>query len=222
MLHTASHELSSLHSLVAQLVKNPPAMQETPVRLLVRKIPWRRDRLPTPVFLGFPGSSDGKQSACNAGDLGSIPELGSSPGGGHGNPLQSSCLETPHGQRRLVGYCLWGCKELDTTEKLCRAQCIHVNATLSIHPPHPSPLCPQVRSLHLHLCSCPLLKIFKNTFEFCILLLIASAYVLILKLCFYPKLPGRLIVRKMPQYVFDASTYTSSQGYGICALFHNV
>ena len=89
-------------------------------------------------------------------------------------------------------------------------------------PPYPSPLCPQVRSLHLHLCSCPFLKIFKNTFEFCILLLIASAYVLILKLCFYPKLPGRLIGRKMPQYVFDASTYTSSQGYGICALFHNV
>ena len=70
-------------------------------------------------------------------------------------------------------------------------------------PPDPSPLCLQVRSLHLHLYSCPFLKIFKNTFEFCILLLIASVYVLILKLCFYPKLPGRLIIRKMPQNVIQ-------------------
>ena len=65
----------------------------------VGKIPWRRHRLPTPVFLGFPGSSDSKESAWNAGDLGLIPELGKSPGGGHGNPLQYSCLENPHGQR---------------------------------------------------------------------------------------------------------------------------
>ena len=42
-------------SLIAQLVKNPPAMQETPVRFLGWKICWKRDRLPTPVFLGFPG-----------------------------------------------------------------------------------------------------------------------------------------------------------------------
>ena len=61
----------------------------------VRKFPWRRDRLPTPVFLGFPGGSDHKDSTCNAGDLGSIPGLGRSPGGGHGNPLQYSCLENP-------------------------------------------------------------------------------------------------------------------------------
>ena len=44
--------------------------------------------------LGFPVGSDGKESACNSGDLGSIPGLGRSPGGGHGNPLQYSCLET--------------------------------------------------------------------------------------------------------------------------------
>ena len=61
----------------------------------VRKLPWRRDRLPTPVFLGFPGGLDGKESACNVGDLVSIPELGRSPGRGHGNPLQYSCLENP-------------------------------------------------------------------------------------------------------------------------------
>ena len=58
--------------LVAQLVKNPPAMQETRFNSWVRKIPWRTDRLPTPVFLGSPGGSAGKESACSAGDLGSI------------------------------------------------------------------------------------------------------------------------------------------------------
>ena len=51
--------------------------------------------------LGFPGGSDSKESACNVGDLGSIPGLGRSPEGGHGNPLQYSCLENPHGQKSL-------------------------------------------------------------------------------------------------------------------------
>ena len=45
--------------------------------------------------LGFPGDSDGKESACNAGDLGSIPGSGRSPGEGNGYPLQYSCLENP-------------------------------------------------------------------------------------------------------------------------------
>ena len=45
--------------------------------------------------MGFPGGSDGKESACNAGDLGLIPGLGRCPGGVHGNPLQYSCLENP-------------------------------------------------------------------------------------------------------------------------------
>ena len=57
------------------------------------------------------GGSDGKESACNSEDLGSIPGLGRSPGGGHGNPLQYSCLENPQGQRSLVGASLWGRKE---------------------------------------------------------------------------------------------------------------
>ena len=48
-----------------------------------------------PNELGFPGGSESKESACNAGDPGSIPGLGRSPGGGHGNPLQDSCLENP-------------------------------------------------------------------------------------------------------------------------------
>ena len=65
---------------------------------------------------GFLGGSDGKESACNAGDLGSIPGLGRSLGGGYGNPFQYSCLENPHEQRSLAGYSPWGCKESDTTE----------------------------------------------------------------------------------------------------------
>ena len=51
--------------MTAQLVKNLPAMQETPFDSWVRKIPWRRDRLPTPVFLGSPCGSAGKESSCN-------------------------------------------------------------------------------------------------------------------------------------------------------------
>ena len=61
----------------------------------VRKISWRRDRITTPVFLVFPGGSDGRESVRNEGDLGLIPVLGRSPRGGHGNPLQYSCLENP-------------------------------------------------------------------------------------------------------------------------------
>ena len=49
----------------------------------------------TPSLLGFPRSSTGKESACNAGDLGLIPGLGRSPGEGNSNPLQYSCLENP-------------------------------------------------------------------------------------------------------------------------------
>ena len=47
------------------------------------------------LYLGFPGGSEDKASACNAGDLGSIPGLGRSPGEGNGSPLQYSCLESP-------------------------------------------------------------------------------------------------------------------------------
>ena len=93
-MHTLYRQLlNGRASLIAQLVKNPPAMQETLVPFLGRKICWRRDRLPTPVFLGFPCGSADKESACNAGDLGSIPGLGGSPGEGKGYPLQYSGLE---------------------------------------------------------------------------------------------------------------------------------
>ena len=60
--------------------------------------------------MGFPGGSDSKESTGNTGDLGSIPWLGRSPGGWHGNPLQYSCLENPYG---------W---ESDMTERLSTTQ----------------------------------------------------------------------------------------------------
>ena len=66
-----------------------------------------------------------KNPPANAGDIrdtGSVPGSGRSPGGGHGNPPQCSCLENPHGQRNLVSYSPWGHKELDMTERLSTAQ----------------------------------------------------------------------------------------------------
>ena len=68
------------------------------------------------VTSGFPGGSDSKESTCNVGDLVSIPCLGRSPGGGHGNPLQYSCLKNPHGQRSLIDCSPWRCKESETIE----------------------------------------------------------------------------------------------------------
>ena len=78
----------------------------------VRKIPWRRDRLPTTVFLGFPYGSAGKESACNVGDLGLVPGLGRSPGEGKGHPLQYSCLESS------MDYTVHGVAQSDTTQRL--------------------------------------------------------------------------------------------------------
>ena len=78
--------------------------------------------LPTPVLLGFPAGSDGEGYPRNMEDLGLISELGRSPGGGHGNLLQNSGLENPHGQRSLVDYSPWDGKESDTTEYLSTEQ----------------------------------------------------------------------------------------------------
>ena len=100
-------------SLIAQLVKNLPEMQETPVRSLGRKILWRRNRLPTPVFLGFLCDSPGKESAHNAGDLGSIPGLGRFPWRRERLPTLVFWPEEFHGL-----YSPRGRKELDTTERL--------------------------------------------------------------------------------------------------------
>ena len=70
--------------------------------------------------MGFPDSSGGKESAYNAGNPGSIPGLGRSPGEGNGNPLQDYCLENPMDRGvypcRLLSYGPWGHTEWDTTE----------------------------------------------------------------------------------------------------------
>ena len=79
--------------LLAQRVQNLTAVQETLVQSWVGKIPWRRDGLPTPVFLDFPSGSAGKESTHNMGDLGSIPGLRRSPGKGKSYPLRYSGLE---------------------------------------------------------------------------------------------------------------------------------
>ena len=64
----------------------------------------------------IPGGSDGKESACNARDLGLIPGSRRSPGDGNGTPV--FLPGKSHGQRSLVGYSLWGYKESDMTELL--------------------------------------------------------------------------------------------------------
>ena len=73
-------------------------------------IRWRRDRLPAPVFLGFPCDSAGKEPTCNVGDMGSVPGLGRSPGEGKDYPLQYSGLENSmdcivHGD--VIAYGEW-------------------------------------------------------------------------------------------------------------------
>ena len=70
------------------------------------------DRLPIPVFLGFPCGSAGKESSCNEGDLGSNPGLGRSPGEGKGYPLQYSGLENS------MDCIVQGAAESDTAERL--------------------------------------------------------------------------------------------------------
>ena len=106
-----SHDTGQVKaSLVAQLVKNPPKCSRLRFNSWVGKICWRRDRLPTPVFLDFPGGLAHKESTCNVGDLGSIPGLGRSPGEGKGYPLQYSGLENS------MDCIVHAVKELDTTE----------------------------------------------------------------------------------------------------------
>ena len=105
-------------------------MHETWFNSWEGKLHQRRDSLHTPVYLCSPGGSHGKESTCNEGDLGSIPGLGKSPGGEHGNPPQYSCLENPQGQRSLAGYSPWGCKESDMIEQLNTALYNHKGVDL--------------------------------------------------------------------------------------------
>ena len=72
-------------------------------------------------FGGYPGGSMIKNLPANAGDLGSVPGSGRTPGGGHGNPLQDSCLGNPMDRGAWQGYSPWSRKESDTTERLNKA-----------------------------------------------------------------------------------------------------
>ena len=94
----------------------------------VGKIPWRRERLPTPVFLGFPGGSAGKESACNVGDLGSSLWVGTI-------PWRRERLSTPvfwPGEFHEL-YGSWSYKESDTTERLSLHGCSLLNIENSSH-----------------------------------------------------------------------------------------
>ena len=110
-------------------------------------IPWRRDRLPTPDFLGFPCGSAGKEAICNAGDLGSIPGLARSPGEGKGYPFQYSGLENPGLQRvgQTEPLSLSLCRSLVGSVGLCRCRSsewgshpFSPTGAKPIRPPHPS------------------------------------------------------------------------------------
>ena len=98
-------------SFIAQLAKNTPPMQETTVKFLDWEDPLEKDGLPTLVFLGFPCSSVGKESACNVRDLGLIPGFGKS-------PWRRERLPTPvfwPGEFHRL-YSPWSHRESDMTE----------------------------------------------------------------------------------------------------------
>ena len=83
-------------------------------------------------LLGFSGGSDGKESACSAGDPGLAPGSGKYPGEENGNPLQYSCLENSHGWRSLACYTPWSHKELDMTERLIIRE-MNINGVITSH-----------------------------------------------------------------------------------------
>ena len=119
-------------SLIAQLVKNLSAMGESLVDSWIGKIRWRWDRLPALVFLDFPCDSAGKESACDVGDLCSIPGLRRSPGEGKGYPLQYSGLEN------AMDCIVNGVTKSDTTEQLSLSwdySLIQVRAKCTTEPP---------------------------------------------------------------------------------------
>ena len=110
---------------MGQLVKNPPAKQETPVQFLGQEDPLRRDRLPTSVFLGFLGGSAGKESACNEGHLGLNPGLGRSLEKGKATHSSILAWRIPWTEEPDALHSPWGHKESDTTKRLSLSvQCI--------------------------------------------------------------------------------------------------
>ena len=110
------HLCFSCISVIASLVSQASALVSNPMP------PNRHIQSCLPLKVGFPVGSVVKNLPASAGDMGLIPGLGSSPGGGNGNLLQCSCLGNPMGQWSLVGYNPWGRKELDKTELLTNHQ----------------------------------------------------------------------------------------------------
>ena len=123
--------MTSLDQKIARCLSGEPHRGQADGHLAIFRHPLQQARVlatlklggnkarffrPASWSVGFLGGSDGKESACNVEDLGSIPGLGRSPGGGHGNPPQYSCLENPHGWRSLAGYNPGGGEESATTE----------------------------------------------------------------------------------------------------------
>ena len=161
---------------MAQNVKNLPAVQETWFDPWIGKIPWRRERPPTPVFWpgefhglyslrgrkesdmteqfspyqpGFPGGSMVKNLSTNAGDMGSVPGSGISPGEGNGNPLHCSSLGNPR-QKSLVGYSPCCHKRLrhDLARKQQKEQCYPL--LISLDPSDTTREGPSLHSLPHH------------------------------------------------------------------------
>ena len=111
-------------------------------------MPWRRNRLPSPVLLGFPCDSAGKESTCNAGDLGWIPGLGRSPGEGKGYPLQYSGLENS-----------MDCIDYGVAESWTRLSGFHFHFSYLMYNVVPS-CCAAKRVSYTHICILFLKKIF--------------------------------------------------------------
>ena len=88
------------------------------VNLLNFEMPLKMKQKSREIKGGFLGGSDGKESACNAGDLGSLPGWGRSPGEGDGNPLQYSCLENPTDRGAWQATVKGGRKESDRADQL--------------------------------------------------------------------------------------------------------
>ena len=112
-------EVETRASQVAQLVKNPPAMQMIPLRFLGQEVPLEKGEAIHSSILGLLWRLRWYRIHQQCRRPGFNPWVGKiSWRGGHGNPLQYSDLENPHGQRSLAGYSPWGCKESDVTERL--------------------------------------------------------------------------------------------------------
>ena len=101
-LETPGHSQASLAESLVEVIAPFPGSWSTQgfvctlwASLVGMKFDCKHDFAPATILLGFPGDSDGKESACSAGHLGLMTGLGRSPGEGNGNPLQWSCLENP-------------------------------------------------------------------------------------------------------------------------------